>query len=217
LKQGESEKRRWRLIIFSLFITMQESIIKNAAARFGIEEPVMESLGDGLIHHTYKISSPRAEKAIVLQCINQNTFPQPQNIIHNYVILNNYLQQHPGKIRIPALLKTQQEKFYWVDDSGNFWRATEFIPHSYSISIVQNEQQAFIAAHCFARFTSNLENINTDALNTIIQGFHDLSFRYNQFEEAIARADIRRLMKSTHLIAEVRQRKYLVDFYEWIK
>ena len=41
-----------------------------------------------------------------------------------------------------------------------------------------------------------------------------LSFRYEQFENAIANASLDRLLKSTHVIAELRQRKQLVDWYK---
>jgi hypothetical protein len=39
-------------------------------------------------------------------------------------------------------------------------------------------------------------------LDVVIMDFHDLSFRYQQFEDAIAKAELFKAMRATHVIAE---------------
>jgi len=50
----------------------------------------------------------------------------------------------------------------------------------------------------------------------IIPNFHNLSYRYHQFEEVVKAAHIKRLLKATHVISEIRDRIALLDFYNTV-
>lgn len=192
---------------------MKSQTIEKAAAQFGIGEPIIEPLGEGLIHRTYKVSFRGNNAAIVLQCINQTMFSQPENIINNYRIISQYLKFPQKALQVPEMVLTNTGKLFWVDEDGNFWRGTTFISNSYTQSSLTNEKEARQVATCFARFTLSLAGLNTDQLDVIIPDFHNLHYRFQQFESAIEEATIQRLLKSTHVIAELRQRRFLVDFY----
>ncbi len=196
---------------------MKPITIQKAAAQFGIGEPLIESLGEGLIHRTYKVNFPGNNVPIVLQCINQTMFPQPENIINNYRIVSQYLKYQTDSFKVPEMVLTNSGKLFWIDEDGNFWRGTAFINNSYTPSVLSNEREAFLVANSFGRFTLALTGLETEKLDTIIPDFHNLSFRYQQFETAIQKASIQRLLKSTHVIAELRQRNTLVDFYQRIR
>lgn len=197
---------------------MEDVLIKKAARQFGSGEPIIELLGEGLIHKTYRASFPESGVAIVLQCLNQQAFPNPWRIIENYRVLYDHLsKQHPGRISIPPLTRTLSGEFSYTDEADNFWRATEFIPHTYSPGLSSNDEEAYAAAKSFAIFTHDLAGVDAQKLHAIIPGFHDLSFRYKQFEDAIAGAKLFRALRATHVIAELRQRHRLVDFFEYIK
>lgn len=193
---------------------MKSLTIDKAAAQFGTGEPRIEPLGEGLIHRTYKVSFRGQDTPIVLQCINQTMFPQPENIINNYRIISQYLKYQTNTLQVPDMILTNAGKLFWIDQEENFWRGTGFINNSYTQSSLNNEKDARQVATCFARFTLALADLDTDQLDVIIPDFHNLKYRFKQFESAIEKATIQRLLKSTHVIAELRQRKFLVDFYE---
>ena len=196
---------------------MKPQTIEKAAVQFGIGQPLIESLGEGLIHRTYKVTFPGNDEAIVLQCINQTMFPQPENIINNYRVISQFLKSHPESMQIPEMVLTISGKLFWIDEEGNFWRGTVYLNNSYTQSALTNKKEAFLVADSFARFTLSLAGLDPDQLDTIIPDFHNLSLRYQQFETAIQKASMQRLLKSTHVIAELRQRKSLVDFYGTIR
>lgn len=191
--------------------------IQKAAAQFGIGEPHIEPLGDGLIHRTYKVTYPGSDVEIVLQCINQTMFPQPENIINNYRIISQYLNYRADSIKVPEMVLTNTGKLFWIDEDENFWRGTVFVNNSFTRSLLNHENDARVVAGCFAKFTSSLAGLKMDELDIVIPDFHNLEFRFHQFETAIQKASIQRLLKSTHVIAELRQRKFLVDFYNKIR
>ena len=112
--------------------TMRSLVIEKAAAQFGKGEQEIEPLGEGLIHRTYKVTYHGTDRPIVLQCLNQTTFPQPENIINNYRIISQYLKFQPNSVQVPAMVLTLSGKLFWIDGDGNFWRATSFMKNAYT-------------------------------------------------------------------------------------
>lgn len=193
---------------------MKQETIEKAAAQYGIGQPKIDNLGEGIIHRTYKVEYSDGRE-VVLQCLNQNTFPQPENIINNYRLILDYMERSATvKVMLPPLLKTLHGKYYWVDEFGNFWRATAFIFNSYSVDAAGDPRQAYLAAQCFGNFTRSLGAMDVEELSSVIARFHDLSLRYRQFEDAVAKGMMKRLLRATHVIAELRQRYHYVEFYK---
>jgi len=190
---------------------MTELEIKEAASHFGKQVISIVPLTEGLIHQTYKVEYA-GSGPVVLQSINRNTFPHPENLIYNYLLLSEYLT-NGGKTHIPAMVKADNGEWFWIDSSNNFWRATEFETGTVTMPQPESADDARLVAHCFGKFTRDLSQLDASRLKVIIPGFHDLSLRYNQFEAAVAGAHINRLLKSTHIIAELRQRAKFVQFY----
>ncbi|WP_162915384.1 phosphotransferase enzyme family protein [Paraflavitalea soli] len=198
--------------------SMNVDIIEAAALQFGHGKPLVSSLGNGLIHHTYKVAftGEGNSSPIVLQNINRHMFKHPENIIYNYRLVYDVIGTGNG-LHIAPLIPTHDGKWYWVDEQQLFWRATGFIADSYTQTIPNTAAEVYKTAQCFGHFTRSLNSIDTTKLKVIIPHFHDLALRYAQFEQAVSEAAISRLLKSTHVIAELRQRRKLVDFYEFIQ
>ena len=194
---------------------MNESTIQKAAAQFGEGEPMISPLGDGLIHQTFKVKYESESMPVALQCLNIKAFAQPENIIQNYIMVSEHIANQ-SEVYVVPMMKTREKKWFYIDEEGNFWRATLFLRVETKLS-AETTDEAFQAARCFGTFTRALSNLDVNQLHIIIPGFHDLAYRYDQFEKAISAAGIERLLKSTHVIAELRQRKHLVDFYNAIR
>jgi hypothetical protein len=191
--------------------------VENAAFQFlGAGQLFIHTLGNGLIHNTYLVSSqgPGPIRSIVLQAINQSVFKEPEDVLHNYGLIYEYLRRHQPHFVIPAPVRTMQGTLLWRDEDHQCWRATEYLENSHSPTAADSEEAAYEAAKCFAALTHALDGIDTTELKVIIPDFHNLSLRFGQMESSIVQASLERLMKSTHLIAELRQRRYLVLFYE---
>jgi Ser/Thr protein kinase RdoA (MazF antagonist) len=188
--------------------------VLQAAAQF-LEEGdsiKISPIGNGLIHQTFLAAT--ANESIVLQALNTRIFKNPEDIVSNYWQVYSYLTLHDKGIEIPAPVSSLYGKLLWTDSDGNAWRATQYVENSYSPDTAENEEAARTVALSFATFTQSLTGLDPRNLKTIIPGFHDLSARYAQFEESVLNASSERLIQSTHLISEFRNRKHLVEFYE---
>jgi hypothetical protein len=197
---------------------VNKALIEKAAVQFlGYGNFIIEPLGNGLIHQTYTVYKPSDKKKIVLQAINTNVFKSPEDILNNYYNVYQYLKKNNAAISIPAPVFTINKQLSWIDEENNYWRANLFVDQSYSPDTATDEEAAYTVAKSFGSFTHALANLDIGELKTIIPDFHNLSLRYQQLEEAIEHARIERLLKATHVIAELRQRKQLLNWYESIK
>lgn len=188
---------------------MLESQVNEIAIHFGFNAASIESLTEGLIHKTYKVTSADGH-AIILQQINTSVFTDPKKIIENYQLLYQHLRANNG-IKIPELIKTAAG--YELYFQGRFsWRAFEYIPDSYTENLLSVEK-IFSAAQCYGTFVRNLFGIDITKLTPTIPGFHDLNNRYKQFQQAKQPCKPERLTRSLELISKIEERKYLVDFY----
>lgn len=185
-----------------------------AAERFGFYAPFFEVLTDGLIHKTYKVTANH--KAAILQQVNTNVFQDPGQVVNNYQAIYNHLIK-TNAIKIPAALKTTDGKSTWIDKEGSWWRAFEYIDNTYTESLPAKPEKIFSAAKCYGEFTQALSGLNIDQLKLTIPGFHDLSNRYSQLQQAVEKATPERLTTSKDLLNKIEQRKYLVNFYQSLK
>lgn len=190
-----------------------ENFVLGVAEQFGFEGTSAESLTEGLIHKTYKITSADGS-AIILQQINTSVFTDPTKIIENYQLLYNHLLHEDG-IKIPELKKTIAGSELYFED--NFcWRAFEYITNSYTENLPTTKEKIFSAAQCYGIFVSSLSTLDARKLQPTIVGFHDLNNRYNQLQQAIQSSTQSRLADSKTLLEKVESRKSLVDFYNHI-
>ena len=194
--------------------------VSKAAARFGTNILSIQPVHVGLIHDTYIVRYSNSP-AIILQCINQHSFAQPENIILNYRKMTGYLAESPAAINIPAMVPTHDGQYFFrdenmEDETVRFWRATAYVENCYSVSTLSSPGLAATAAGAYARFTCSLEGLDPSGWNQVIAGFHDLSLRYRQFEQSTHEARLFRLMKATHIIATLREKYHYVEWFEQV-
>ncbi|QOI96363.1 MAG: aminoglycoside phosphotransferase family protein [Flammeovirgaceae bacterium] len=189
---------------------MNVQVIRRAAQAFGYNQPELELLTSGLIHTTYKVTE--GNKALVLQQINTAVFTEPDKIVNNYKILFDYLNRQSA-FRIPEPVQTTAGNFLFFDEGGRVWRATQFIPNSYIENNNMPPEQAYKAAHCFGAFSNAIADLNAQSIEVVIPGFHNLAWRYEQFENALPKALPERLARVKTIVEGLQNRKWLVDFY----
>jgi thiamine kinase-like enzyme len=172
-----------------------------------------EPVGNGLINFTYKVSFN--SQSLLLQKLNGHVFKNPRHIIQNYLTIYSYLSRN-GHIKIPEPVKTKDQNNCFTDPDMNCWRALEFIENGIAPEQPSDPRMAFEAARCFGNFTCALAGMKASSLHTIIPHFHDLSFRFIQFQNALETGIEERKSKAAKEIQKLLSRKKLVDFYCWL-
>ena len=188
-----------------------DSIFSN----YGLSKNESEIIpfGTGLINHTWKIVS--GGKSFILQKINTKVFKVPVLIATNIQAVADYLEvYYPEYLFIAPLNTLKQEQMVYAEEyDGGFYRLFPFMEGSHTIDVVTTPQQAFEAASQFGRFTRLLAGFEVHNLQITLPYFHDLSFRYLQFTEALQTGNKERILASSALIEFIKEHRYIVDRY----
>ena len=173
------------------------------------------SFGSGLIHATFNITR-QGTPEFILQKVNHRVFRHPEDIAHNINILGRYLAHHASSYTFTIPVKTLDEEDYCMHD-GAYFRLFPFVQNSHTIDVCTTPTQAWEAAAQFGKFTAVLKAFDTSLLRYTIPGFHDLSLRYRQFQEALKDGDQNRLAASRAVATNLLSYKNIVDRFETYK
>ncbi|ANI90316.1 hypothetical protein A9P82_14050 [Arachidicoccus ginsenosidimutans] len=190
---------------------MMASAITEA---FGIDEKFdLRKLSTGLINQTYKIT-PEKGGSYLLQQINTKVFLEPLAVQKNYRIIQRHLSQKGG-FHLPEIVPARNGELIFTYDNI-VWRCFEFIPHTYSPAVSSNPDEAWQVANCFGKFSAELSDLDTKKLSIILPGFHDLDFRFKQFETAVKAAVPERMKEAKRFIEQAYSHKLFIEYYQKI-
>jgi Ser/Thr protein kinase RdoA (MazF antagonist) len=174
-----------------------------------------EQLGNGLINHTWKLNL--ADTAYVLQRINDTVFAEPATIAYNIKLIAAYMnKQLPEYMFLSPVTSVDGEQMIYREGMGYF-RLFPFVNGSHSKDVVGSEDEAYEAASQFGKFTKLLSGFDVTQLKITLPDFHNLSYRYSQFTEALANGNKDRITTSAVLIDFIKQQHDIVDTYVYIK
>ncbi len=183
----------------------------------------MVPYGNGHIHRTFLGTSMLPDgtcKRYILQAINRYVFRDIEGLMRNIIRVSRELRRKSSampedelqrRILFPIPLNNEPERFFCELDHGETWRCYHFIENSITLESCETAQIAFEAARAFARFSANLSELATGALQETIPDFHNTAQRYRNFLEAEAMADATRRELAAPEIAEVHRLAWLAD------
>lgn len=171
----------------------------------------VETVGSGYIHDTFLLSG---ERKYILQRVNKNVFRDPEAIASNLRHAGAFLQQHHPDYTFLRAVENKSGDTMTYDAESYPWRIFPFIEGTFTIDKVENASQAFSAASAFARLTRRLDGVNIQLFRETIPGFHNLSLRYQQFENALQNGVAERRNIAANEIEQLQRYRFLVDEYE---
>lgn len=183
-------------------------IILNA---FGFSpEAKISSLGSGHIHQTLLVEDHRK---FVLQRINKNVFTKPEVIARNNRLAAAYLSKNHPEYLFPTTLRDRDGNELIYAEDGFPWRVYPLIENTLTVDFVTSSTQAFEAAKGFGLLTRNLQGIDSSNFEPTLDRFHDLQWRYEQFESACESANPALLQQAAEEINQVNEFQFLVHQY----
>lgn len=183
--------------------------IAEAAAAFGYRHGLtIQPVGNGLINSTFLVTASGKEP-LLLQKINRTVFQRPSDIQYNYQVLSEFLKSK--NYFIPELKTTTGGQLLWESQHAEAWRAFQFIPGSLSPDVISSTTDAIAVAACFGRFAATLKELPAGKLKITLPGFHNLQWRYQQFEDALKTTQVPIEDKLKETIRELKQRTPLLS------
>ncbi|MBQ9138434.1 MAG: aminoglycoside phosphotransferase family protein [Alistipes sp.] len=157
------------------------------AALFAFEGEIssIAPLGEGFINDTY-IVSVAGEAKYILQRKNHNIFPNVPAMMDNIAAVTEHIKR---KVADPlrhalTIVPTVGGKLY-AEAEGGFWAACLYITGSKSYDRADTAELAYQGGVGIGRFQSLLADFDTP-LHQTIEGFHNIRYRFAQWDEAIA-------------------------------
>ena len=192
-------------------------MISTALKEYGFDSNncTVQSFGSGLINGTWKITTDH--QTYILQRINNKVFKQPEYIAANIRLVADHLNTHYPDYLFAAPVKTITGKEMAFCADEGYFRLFPFINNSHTIDVVTSAAQAYEAAKQFGAFTKKLSGLNAADLKITLPGFHNLTLRYQQFENALANGNPERIKAAAETIAVIKSHQSIVDDFEKIK
>jgi len=173
----------------------------------------VQTFGDGLINHTWKIETPSS--AYIVQKVNQAVFNKPFDIDENLSILKQYLDvHHPDYLFVAPLADLSGSSL--VHNEDGYFRIFPFIEGSHSLNVLEKPEEASEAAKQFGRFSHILSEFDAPKLNITLPDFHNLSLRYEQFLNALNHASYLRKEKAEVSIMYILEHNDIVETFKHI-
>jgi len=166
---------------------MNEAKLREICSKFKVITSA-EHYGNGHINDTYLCES---DPKIILQRINSNVFKNPEEVMENIYNVTEFLKRkivavggNPDRETL-TVIRTVDDKSFYKDEEGNYYRMYKFIDDSLSYDIVEDPVQLCYAGQAFGRFQLMLDDFPADSLHETIVNFHNTPIRVNNLKKAI--------------------------------
>lgn len=126
-------------------------------------------LGQGLINATFAVTTSTGP--YVLQRVNRQIFPAPEQIMANLAVLAAHTAGRDG-LRVPALIPARDGRPYLRTPEGDLWRLMELIPDGVSLERLDTAEQARQVGLALGRFHRLTSDLLPDRLGCTLPGFH---------------------------------------------
>lgn len=163
--------------------------IEAIVSQFDIKGRIKEirPLGEGFINDTYIVETEGKDCDYILQRKNHYVFPDVPAMMDNIVTVTGHIRK---KVSDPlretlTVIDTKDGKHYYRDDEGNYWAVCVLIPDSVSYYTADTLELTRQGGLGIGRFQAQLADFDKP-LAEVIKGFHDIRWRFTQWDEAVA-------------------------------
>ncbi|MDO3628357.1 phosphotransferase enzyme family protein [Mucilaginibacter sp. BT774] len=171
---------------------------KDIIANFNIApgDYDIEPFGSGHINDTFLLTIGSGyDGAYLLQKINHFVFKNVDGLMTNMLHVINHLKGKAGTSGDPAkeiltLVPCKDNKYYWQDDQGNYWRMTYFLKDTQSYDLVTTVKQAYQGGAAFGNFHWLLCDLDPALLVDTIPDFLNIEKRLDNLQRAIEKDSV---------------------------
>lgn len=188
--------------------------LENVANQFAIEGKLSEikPLGQGFINDTFIVKVTNPDKRYILQRKNKNIFTNIPAMMDNIVRVCNHIK---AKVVVAGgdpmreamtIISTNDGKLCFIDEEDEYWAISLFIEPTVAYDSSGTPELAFQGGKGIGKFQSMLSDFDGELVD-ILPGFHDIRFRYKQWDEAIKNDAAGRIAKLSQEIEWIESRK----------
>ena len=179
----------------------------NVGEHFAFDGVVQDirSIGEGLINDTFFVETIGNSPNYILQKKNKNIFKDIPAMMDNIHKVTNHLKEkiikqggNPLREAL-TIIPTLDNKLYYLDEDGEYWAACLFIDNTIAYDYADSPALAAQGGRGIGKFQAMLADMK-DPLVDILPGFHNMKFRFQQWDEVLAKDPVGR---KKHVLKEI--------------
>ena len=198
---------------------MKERLL-DIASRFELEGRItdIKPLGEGFINDTYVVTTEGDAPDYILQRKNHVIFPDVPGMMDNIKAVTEHIK---AKVADPlretlTVIPAKDGRLY-VQEGDNFWATCLFIPDTTSPERADTPELAYQGGLGTGRFQALLSDFDKP-LNETIKGFHNIRWRFKQWDETLAADPVGRVSQLQEEISWIEsRRKEMMDFWSLVE
>lgn len=200
--------------------------LKKIAASFQLDGTVdrVEVMGEGFINDTFIIYTKEATVTnYLLQRKNKRIFTNVPAMMENIqkvcthikakVVAKNGDPMREAMTVVPAT----DGKLFFLDEEAEYWAVCVFISDTITYNSAKTPELAYQGGKGIGMFQSMVSDLN-EPLTDILPGFHNIRFRFNQWDAVLANDPVGRKVKLANEISWIESRREeMLNFWKMVE
>ena len=186
----------------------------------------IKPLGPGFINDTLivRCNDNGTEVRYILQRKNHHVFPDVPGMMNNIIMVTEHIKAkvaaaggNPDREALTVVKRRQDSiteaestqpynDLYFKDENGNYWAMCTFIEGSVTYERADTPALAFKGGQGIGKFQAQLADFTTP-LSETIKGFHNIRWRFQQWDEAVNKDAAGRVKDLAEEISWIESRK----------
>ncbi|MBQ8438159.1 MAG: aminoglycoside phosphotransferase family protein [Alistipes sp.] len=167
---------------------MNQEKLFEIASHFALEGEIasIEALGEGFINDTFVVKTTGSTPDYILQRKNHIVFPDVPGMMDNIKAVTEHIKAkvtNPMRETLTVVPATDGKLYH--KDGENYWAVCIFIPDTVTYDRADSTALAYQGGVGIGRFQALLSDF-TSPLNETIKGFHNIRWRFEQWDATIA-------------------------------
>lgn len=200
--------------------------LRNIASRFQIcgEIESVRPLGEGFINDTFLVRTKlESTPDYLLQRKNKNIFTDVPGMMQNILTVTSHLKEKlvksggdPDREAMTVIL-SDSEKPYYTDSNNDYWTLCLFIKDNISYEAADSPELAYAGGKGIGKFQAMLADLK-EPLTDILPGFHNIRFRFEQWDDTLDKDPISRMKDVAKEISWIEERREeMLEFWELVE
>ena len=167
---------------------MNQEKLFEIASHFALEGAVasVEALGEGFINDTFVVKTSGSAPNYILQRKNHIVFPDVPGMMDNIKAVTEHIKAKvTDPMRETLTVVTATDGKLYHKDGENYWAVCLFIPDTVTYDRADSTALAYQGGVGIGRFQALLADFDKP-LNETIKGFHNIRWRFEQWDATIA-------------------------------
>ena len=200
--------------------------LEKLASEFQLEGTVerVEAMGEGFINDTFVVYTKETSAPnYLMQRKNKRIFTDVPAMMENIqkvcthvrkkVILRNGDPMRESMTIVPAL----DGKLYYQDEEGEYWAVCIFIIDTITYHSAKTPELAYQGGKGIGMFQAMVSDLN-EPLTDILPGFHNIRYRFDQWDAILAKDPVGRKAKLTREISWIESRREeMLNFWKLVE